>query len=159
MKPVKNLLVPVIILIGLQASGQYQTHAHSKTENSFTNPVFGGDYPDPSLLRDGDTYYVVHSSFEYYPGLLIWKSADLINWTPVTNALTNYLGSVWAPDLAKYEDKYCIYFPADNEIYVVAADNIEGPWSEPVKLNVSSIDPGHFVDGKGNRYLYFSDGS
>jgi len=49
-------------------------------------PIFRGDYPDPSILRDGDTYYIVHSSFNYFPGLLIWKSNDLRNWTPVTHA-------------------------------------------------------------------------
>ena len=75
--------------------------AQNKIVNSecqFVNPVFAGDYPDPSILVDGDDYYVVHSSFEYYPGLLIWHSTDLINWTPVANALYTYVGSVWAPD-------------------------------------------------------------
>lgn len=131
------------------------------TENQhlFTNPLFHGDYPDPSILRDGDDFYVVHSSFEYYPGLLIWHSKDLINWTPVANALYTNVGSVWAPDLAKYDGKYYIYFPADNKNYVITADNIEGPWTTPVLIDISMIDPGHVVDDKGNRYLYFSSGS
>ena len=73
----------------------------SKTGNE-PNLIFPGDYPDPSILRDGDDYYIVHSSFTYYPGLLIWHSKDLINWTPVTHALHKYIGSVWAPDLVKY---------------------------------------------------------
>ncbi len=136
--------------------------AQNKIVNSecqFVNPVFAGDYPDPSILVDGDDYYVVHSSFEYYPGLLIWHSTDLINWTPVANALYTYVGSVWAPDLVKYEDKYYIYFPADNTNYVITAESIEGPWSEPVELNITMIDPGHVVDEEGNRYLYFSSGS
>jgi len=62
----------------------------------YMNPIFAGDHPDPSILRDGDTYYIVHPSFEYYPGLPIWQSKDLINCTPVTNALHKYVGSVWA---------------------------------------------------------------
>jgi Tol biopolymer transport system component len=70
-------------------------------------------------LRDGDDYYMVHSSFESYPGLLIWHSKDLINWTPVKNALYKNVGSVWAPDLVKYKNKFYIYFPANYEIYVV----------------------------------------
>lgn len=129
-----------------------------KTGSSFLNPVFAGDYPDPSILRDGDDYYVVHSSFEYYPGLTIWHSKDLINWEPVTNALHKYVGSVWAPDLVKHEKKYYIYFPANNTNYVVTADHIEGPWSNPTDLKVGNIDPGHVADDEGNRYLYFSSG-
>lgn len=131
----------------------------ASNEQSYTNPIFSGDYPDPSILRDGEDFYMVHSSFEYYPGLLIWHSTDLINWEPVTATLTEYVGSVWAPDLVKYEDKYYIYFPADNKNYVITADNIEGPWTDPVLIDITMIDPGHVVDEEGNRYLYFSSGS
>ncbi len=134
-------------------------NAQNNSTQNFTNPLFSGDYPDPSILRDGDDYYLVHSSFLYYPGLLIWHSTDLMNWEPVANALYKYVGSVWAPDLVKYNDKYYIYFPADNTNYVITADQIEGPWSDPVELDVSMIDPGHVVDDSGNRYLYFSSGS
>ncbi|MEZ4641980.1 MAG: family 43 glycosylhydrolase [Chloroflexota bacterium] len=55
----------------------------------FVNPIFAGNYPDPSILRDGSDYYIVHSSFEYYPGLLIWHSTDLVNWTPLPMRCTN----------------------------------------------------------------------
>ncbi len=136
-----------------------QNQRNSSETNTYQNPIFAGDYPDPSILVDGDDYYMVHSSFEYYPGLLIWHSTDLINWTPVANALQKYVGSVWAPDLAKYDGRYYIYFPASGTNYVVFADNIAGPWSDPVELKVTMIDPGHVVDKEGNRYLYFSSGS
>jgi xylan 1,4-beta-xylosidase len=89
---------------------------------------------------------------------LIWHSKDLINWTPVTNALHKYLGSVWAPDLIKYKNKYYIYFPANNEIYVVWANSIEGPWSDPFDLKINNIDPGHIADDNGKRYLYSANG-
>jgi xylan 1,4-beta-xylosidase len=127
-------------------------------DGCYLNPIFAGDYPDPSILRDGDNYYIVHSSFEYYPGLLIWHSKDLINWTPVANALYKYVGSVWAPDLIKFKNKYYIYFPAVNTNYVVTADAIEGPWSDPIDLKIGFIDPGLFTDAEGKRYLYFSSG-
>jgi xylan 1,4-beta-xylosidase len=140
-------------------NAQYQTDTRFANNEYFINPVFAGDYPDPSIMREGDDFYLVHSSFEYYPGLLIWHSTDLINWTPVANALHKYVGSVWAPDLVKYDEKYFIYFPASGTNYVVSADNIAGPWSDPVELKVHMIDPGHVVDEKGNRYLYFSSGS
>lgn len=131
---------------------------HSKGSASFTNPLFAGDYPDPSILRDGNDYYIVHSSFEYYPGLTIWHSSDMVNWKPIANALHQYVGSVWAPDLVKHNGKYFIYFPVSNTNYVVWADKIEGPWSDPIDLKVGNIDPGHVADEQGNRYLYFSNG-
>lgn len=135
---------------------------HNKSETAtgqYLNPILAGDYPDPSILSDGEDFYLVNSSFEYYPGLLIWHSTDLIHWTPVTSALHKYLGSVWAPDITKYDGRYFIYFPAEGSNYVVSADKIEGPWSDPVELKVPMIDPGHFVDDDGNRYLYFSSGA
>jgi xylan 1,4-beta-xylosidase len=90
--------------------------------------------------------------------LLIWHSKDLINWTPVTNTLHKYLGPVWAPDLVKFKNKYYIYFPANNTNYVITADKIEGPWTEPIDLKIGNIDPGHIADSAGRRYLYFSNG-
>lgn len=66
-----------------------------------------------------------------------------------------------APDLLKYKDKYYIYYPTtDGEIFVITADNIRGPWSKPVKLemDIKGIDPGHIVGEEGHRYLFTSDG-
>jgi beta-xylosidase len=152
----KFIIATVLIQLGLLVHAQYQVNTNA--EGFYTNPIFAGDYPDPSILRDGDTYYMVNSSFEYYPGLLIWKSTDLINWTPVTNALHKYVGSVWAPDLVKYKNRYYIYFPANNTNYVVSADSINGQWSNPVELKFDYIDPGHVIDSDGKLYLYFSSG-
>lgn len=153
----KLFLIITSCFLILQVNGQKQRD--SIDNGAYTNPIFSGDYPDPSILVDGKDYYIVHSSFEYYPGLLIWHSYDLINWTPVTTALNKYVGSVWAPDLIKYNGRYYIYFPASGTNYVVYADNIAGPWSDPVELKITLIDPGHVVDDKGNRYLYFSSGA
>lgn len=157
MNKIATTLILAFLCLSLHA--QFQTDTNLTNNGFFINPVFAGDYPDPSILREGDDFYLVHSSFEYYPGLLIWHSTDLINWTPLTSALNKYVGSVWAPDLVKHHGKYFIYFPANNTNYVVTADNINGPWSDPIKLDVSMIDPGHVADEKGNRYLYFSSGS
>ena len=148
------LLIQLVIVV----NAQYQTEAEYKDSEYYMNPVFAGDYPDPSILRDGDDFYMVHSSFEYYPGLTIWRSKDMINWTPVINTLNKYVGSVWAPDLVKYDGKYYIYFPASGTNYVITADSIDGEWSDPVELDIAPIDPGHVVDEEGNRYLFFSSG-
>ena len=161
----KNLIPSLFLLLLFNsASAQYQTNTTEKGNSYFVNPIFAGDYPDPSILRDGSDYYMVHSSFEYYPGLLIWHSKDLINWEPVTHALTKFVGAVWAPDLVKFNGKFYIYFPAfiyskgycTN--YVVTANSINGPWSDPVDLKINHIDPGHFTDANGKRYLYFNSG-
>jgi len=129
---------------------------------SYLNPILAGDHPDPSVLKDGDEYYMVHSSFESTPGLLIWHSRDLVNFEPVGSALRKYVGSVWAPDLVRHKGRYYIYFPAvtANSLtnMVVYADDIRGPWSEPIDLHLAHIDPGHAVGPDGKRYLFLSGG-
>lgn len=123
--------------------------------------ILAGDYPDPSIMRDGKDYYMTHSSFLYRPGFLIWHSRDLVNWEPVCRVLADYKGGVMAPELLKYKDKYYIYYPTTSaEIFVMTADNIRGPWSVPVKLDmgIKGIDPGHVVGKDGSRYLFTSNG-
>ena len=121
--------------------------------------IFPGDYPDPTIIRDGKDFYMTHSSFTYYPGLLVWHSTDLINWEPVARAVQGQDYSIFAPELCKVGDKYIIYYPTSNgENFVVTADKIEGPWSDPVKIAVSGIDPGHVIDTDGSRYLYTNMG-
>jgi len=78
----------------------------------YRNPILGGDHPDASPIRVGNEFFLTHSSFDYAPGLLIWRSADLVNWRPVAAALHRYAGSVWAPYLCEYEGRFYIYFPA-----------------------------------------------
>lgn len=126
------------------------------TGSSCITPILTGDYPDPSIFRDGDDYYMTHSSFDYYPGLLIWHSKDQVNWEPVCRALHKNVGSVWAPDFFKYEDKYYIYLPAGGTNWVITADRPQGPWSVPVDLHVRGIDPGHVVGLDGKRYLFLN---
>jgi beta-xylosidase len=129
----------------------------------FLNPVFAGDHPDPTLLRDGPDYYVTFSSFDAYPGITIWHSRDLVNWRPVTSALREPIGSVWAPELAKHGGRYFCYIPARTparkSIYVIHAERIEGPWSDPIDLDLPDhIDPGHAVGEDGERYIFLSGG-
>jgi beta-xylosidase len=126
----------------------------------FRNPVLAGDYPDPSIVRDGKDYYLTNSSFDYYPGLLVWHSTDLIHWKRIAHALHQNVGSVWAPDLVKYKDSWYIYFPAGGTNWVVTAKDPHGPWSVPIDLKLHGfIDPGHVAAPDGSRYLYLSHGS
>ena len=131
-------------------------------DGRFLNPILAGDHPDPSVLKEGSDYYMTFSSFEATPGVLIWHSRDLVNWTPLGPALTQYLGSVWAPELTKHGDRYYVYIPVkqpgNDNIYVVHASDIRGPWSAPVALNNTRIDPGHIMGEDGKRYLFLSHG-
>lgn len=138
-------------------------------DGTYLNPIMPGAIPDPSILRDGDEYYMTFSSFESDPGLQIWHSNDLVNWRHLVNALPSPLGSVFAVDLVKHDGRYYIYIPfiptswsnliTDVSIYVIHADDILGPWSAPVDLGVRKfIDPGHAVGEDGQRYLFLSGG-
>ncbi|MBN8605403.1 MAG: family 43 glycosylhydrolase [Caulobacterales bacterium] len=132
-------------------------------DGTYLNPIFAGDRPDPSIIRDGDTYYMTFSSFDAYPGLLIWASRDLVNWRPINAALRTPIGSVWAPDLCKHDGRYYLYIPArtpqHRSIYVIHAESIEGPWSEPVDLGLPRhIDPCHAVSEDARRFLFLSGG-
>jgi xylan 1,4-beta-xylosidase len=132
-------------------------------DGRYLNPVLAGDRPDPSVLKDGKDYYLTLSSFDAYPGLPVWHSRDLVNWQPLTHAIRTDVGSIWAPDLVKVKGRYYIYFAARRTdrrgLYVVWADAITGPWSEPVSLGLSGyIDPGHAVGEDGRRYLFLSGG-
>jgi xylan 1,4-beta-xylosidase len=137
-------------------------------DGRFLNPIFAGDHPDPTILKDGDDYYITFSSFDASPGLVIWRSRDLVNWTPVGPALPDPIGTVFAVDLVKHNGRYFIYIPFipspwstrikdRSGIFVIYADRIEGPWSAPIDLGIRGfIDPGHVIGEDGKRYLFLS---
>ena len=120
--------------------------------------ILPGDYADPTILKDGDDYYMTHSPFYYQPGFLIWHSRDLLNWEPVCRAGEEWSGSAWAPDLQKVGDTYYIYFPADDTNWVMTAKDIRGPWTKPADTGIKGIDPGLAVTPDGKRYLFTSAG-
>ncbi|MBE1160486.1 family 43 glycosylhydrolase [Dyella acidiphila] len=128
-------------------------------DGRYVNPIVPGDHPDPTILKDGSDYYTTFSPFDAFPALIIWHSTDLVNWAPLAPALNKPLGSVWAVDLCKHDGRYFIYMPANPgtgwSIYVIWADHIEGPWSDPIDLKIGDcIDPGHVVGEDGKRYLF-----
>ena len=135
-------------------------------DGTFLNPIMAGDHPDPAILKDGSDYYMTFSSFDAYPGLVIWHSQDLVNWQPVTAALRRNIGSVWAVSLVKHEGRYFLYIPTKatgegtkTTCWVIWADDIRGPWSDPIDLDLPHhIDPGHAVGEDGSRWLFLSGG-
>jgi len=140
-------LLALLLMISLQTFAQ-----------RYPKVILPGDYPDPTVLKDGQDYYMTHSPFFYKPGFLIWHSRDLMHWTPVCRAAANWKGSAMAPDLVKCQGRYYIYFPAAGTNWVIWADSIRGKWSEPIDLYVHGIDPGHLQTPDGKRYLYLNDG-
>jgi xylan 1,4-beta-xylosidase len=146
-----------------------------------TNPILPGFNPDPSIVRVGDDYYIATSTFEWYPGVQIHHSRDLLHWRLLTRPLNrasqlNLLGDpdscgIWAPCLS-YDGRlfYLIYTdvkrygrttqggaagasPRDMHNYLVTSPRIDGDWSDPVYLNSSGFDPSLFHDDDGRKYL------
>lgn len=144
-------------------------------ESVFSNPILPGGYPDPSICRDGDTWYLANSSFEYYPGLPIHRSDDLVNWeligyglhreSQVTGAVNlvdvQSNGGIHAPTIRCGNGRFYIittnvYLPpgpganAQMVNFVITADDPAGPWSEPHVLEgAPGIDPDIFFDEDG----------
>jgi len=147
-----------LVIAGLFSSSSAAAGNPIKPRPTEARPLMIGNWADPTVLKDGDTYYMTHTSFEYQPGLLIWKSKDLRTWKPVVRATVNQAGSIWAPDLVKHKGQYRIYYPADGKNWVVTAKSIEGPWSKPVPLGVGGIDPGFVADDNGKQYVHLSAG-
>ncbi len=136
------------------------------------NPVLRGFNPDPAIVRVGDDYFVATSTFEWYPGVQISHSKDLVHWRVASRPLDRYSqldlrgrpnsGGIWAPALS-YADGlfYLIYTDVrrwtgsfkDVRNFLVTAPSIEGPWSEPVYLNSSGFDPSLFHDDDGRKWL------
>lgn len=134
---------------------------------TYTNPIIHADYSDPDVIRVGDDYYLVASSFNKVPGLPILHSKDLINWTIAAHVFTQqppyerfnkvqHGGGVWAPSIRYHNKEFYIYYPDPDEgIYMVKAKQVTGPWSAPllVKKVKGWIDPCPFWDEDGKAYL------
>ncbi len=150
------LLLALPLLLVTSCSGQQA--------QSFHNPIIPGCFPDPSICRVGDDYYTVHSSFEYFPGVPIFHSKDLVHWRQIGYCLTRNSqlnldkvrasGGIYAPTIRYHNGTfYMITTCVDcgGNFYVTAKDPA-GPWSEPVWLDRSGIDPSLFFDDDGTVY-------
>ena len=137
-----------------------------------TNPILPGFNPDPSILRVGDDYYIATSTFEWYPGVQIHHSRDLANWELITRPLSRKSQldmrgdpdscGIWAPCLTHDGEKFWLVYTdvkrkdgsfKDAHNYIVTADKIEGPWSDPIYVNSSGFDPSLFHDDDGRKYF------
>lgn len=136
------------------------------------NPILKGFCPDPSIVRVGEDYYLATSTFEWWPGVCLWHSRDLTHWEQLPSPLNrtsqlNMLGNptsggIWAPDISYDGKRFYLVFTDvktkkgryyNNHNYLVWADDICGPWSEPVYLNSTGFDPSMLHDRDGRKYL------
>src|SRR5262249_13637762 len=150
-------------------------------EPRIQNPILRGFNPDPSIVRVGEDFYVATSTFEWFPGVQIHHSPDLVNWQLLTRPLNrasqlNMLGDpdscgVWAPCLTHADGLFWLIYTdvkrygrttvggasgaslRDFHNYLVTSPRIDGDWSDPVYLNSSGFDPSLFHDDDGKKYL------
>jgi len=137
-----------------------------KTPDQYLNPILAGSYPDPSMVRVGEDYYLVNSTFSYFPGIPVFHSKDLVNWEQIGNVLDRPSQL----NLDSLPISYGVFAPAinfhDSTFYVintivgrggnffVTAKNPAGPWSEQTWLNeIDGIDPSFFFDDNGKAYI------
>ena len=159
MRLIRFVSCTLLTLVGLTIGAlSQQRPAPSSKSAERTVAILNGDYPDPSIVRDGDDYYMTNSAYDYVPGMLIWHSKDLTNWTPIARALRHRNGDIWAPDFVHYGGLFYIYFPSNGTNWVITAKSPYGPWSEPIDLKIGGIDPGHIATPEGKRYLYVDSG-
>lgn len=129
--------------------------------SQYRNPVIPGFHPDPSICRVGRDYYLVTSSFEYFPGVPIHHSRDLVNWRQIGHCLerpsqvpladAEASGGIYAPTLRYYAGAF--YMTTTNVSsggnFIVTASAPEGPWSDPIPVAQPGIDPSLFFDDDG----------
>lgn len=130
----------------------------------FTNPVLPGFHPDPSICRVGEDYYLAVSSFEYFPGVPLFHSRDLVHWRSISHALTrrsqlDLAGrpcsqGIFAPTLRQHAGRFYLITTdvGGTGNFFVTAEDPSGPWSEPVFVDRGCFDPSLFFDDDGRVY-------
>ena len=166
----------LVVATGVICAASALASNSSEVVDTFTNPIIPGGYPDPSICRVGEDFYIANSSFEYFPGLPIHHSKDLVNWELIghglhrrdqVNGAVNLVdvqsdGGIHAPSLRCKDGRYYlittnVYSPkASGEPtqmvnFVITADSPQGPWSEPHVIDgAPGIDPDLFFDDDGS---------
>ena len=135
----------------------------------YTNPILAGFYPDPSIVRAGDDYYLTTSTFAYFPGLPIFHSKDLVNWQLVGHAMdrneqldlkgAGVSRGLFAPAIKFHKGVFYITCTLVDKggNFIITATDPRGPWSNPVWLpKISGIDPSLYFDEDGKMYIIYN---
>lgn len=161
---------PNPIFTGFKYVGQDEYYDKNPlAADEFYSNILPGCYPDPSITRKGDDYYLVNSSFAYNPGLPIFHSTDLVNWTQIGHVLDGPLsplnlgnvslnGGIYAPAI-KYNPYNDTFYVTTTDVggglgnIVLKSKDPKGPWSAPIKVDIQGIDPSLFFDDDGKAYI------
>lgn len=155
----RTIQLIILLFISITSFGQ-------SAPTTFKNPILPGFYPDPSICRVGDTYYMVNSSFEWYPGLPIHRSKDLVNWEKIGHGLhrpdqivykdgLNDSNGIFAPTIRYHEGTFYIIttMVGQKGNFIIKAKDPAGPWSDPIWIkDAPGIDPSLFWDDDGKCY-------
>jgi len=141
-----------------------------KKSNGYKNPIISGFHPDPSVCRVNDNYYLVTSSFEYFPGVPVFHSKDLINWTQIGHCLTRESqlklhgappsAGIYAPTIRHHDGRFYMVTTnvSDKGNFYVHTDDPAGEWSDPIWVKQGGIDPTLFFDNGKCYFLSIPDG-
>jgi len=136
----------------------------------FTNPILPGFHADPSICRAGDDYYMVHSTFEYFPGVPVYHSRDLVNWKLIGHCLTRksqlnldntrHSAGIFAPTIRYHNGTFYMITTtvSGGGNFFVTATNAAGPWSDPVWIDPTGIDPSFYFEDDKVYYVRQVDG-
>lgn len=143
----------------------------------YKNPIRTGFFPDPSIIRVGNDYYMVNSTFVFFPCIPVSHSTDLIHWHVIGHAITNPEwadlddltggNGYWAPDISYHKGRFYITVtyrhndigPVYRHQIIVSSDKPEGPYSKPAIIDEDGIDPCLFTDDDGKRYMLLNRGA
>ena len=181
MKLLLRSILPIVTCFASLASAQSERALQVEREGQtipdqkngyYQNPIFPGNYGDPSIVLVGEDYY---AAFSRGNGIMVWRSRDLVNWEPIIrHRLPEGFNRVWAIDIQHFDGKFHVYMPIGEypgktgttfANFVISAENPEGPWSEPINLDIvpadhyyNGIDPGFIQTPEGEKFLYVHHG-
>lgn len=143
-------------------------HLKGMVTKYYSNPILSGFYPDPSICRVGEDYYLVNSTFAYFPGIPVFHSKDLANWSLIGHVITraeqmDFTGygvsrAIFAPTIRYHNGLFyvtCTLVDGKGNFVVIAKDPT-GPWSNPYWLPIDGIDPSPYFDDDGKAYITYN---
>lgn len=176
----QNLITPFDLALEhhfQEIEAYFCSYYHTTYENTYHNPIRTGMFPDPSIIRVGEDYYMVNSTFIFFPCIPVSHSKDLLHWEIIGHAITNPAWAhideleggrgYWAPDISYHDGIF--YITATYRLndtgtvrrrqIVVSSDKPEGPYSEPFYIEEDGIDPSLFHDDDGRSYMLLNRGA
>jgi alpha-N-arabinofuranosidase len=155
------ILLPLLLSVVVNLSAQ--------NKNQFFNPILAGFYPDPSICRVGGDYYLVNSTFSYYPGIPIFHSTDLVNWELIGHAMNRpeqlnlenlrVSEGIYAPSIRFHEGIFYITctFVGGGGNFVITSKSPAGQWTNPVWIpQINGIDPSLYFDEDGKSFILYN---